>query len=210
MTNWGPLLAVSFQLANTPPMYPATVTATADPPLLGTFLLSPIKEMDTASLNNTLHANSPSTLQLAQALQNSGNFTNSPTMPRIITVSSAGDSSETSVVSSSMPVVSVILPTNAASSMNRAAMTHSAVPLSIPVTMSDTTTLSMPADAAIIMETGSVPARRKFGVTRKESLSKSASLDSAVNKSKKEKEAVEKRKSDGGKPSDGKTGEVYV
>lgn len=182
--------------------------STSDVPVLGTFLLSPIKELDTGSLNNTLHANSPSTMQLAKALQNSGIVTNSPTLSRIITVSSAGDSSDTSVVNSPMPVVSVIMPTTSGS-INRGAMTS--VPMSIPVTMSQAadTTLSMPADAANMMETGSVPARRrKFEVTRKESLSKSTSLDSAVGKAKKEKEAVEKRKSDGG--NDEKTGEVYV
>lgn len=190
-------------------MYPTNVSA-PDVPVLGTFLLSPIKELDTGSLNNTLHANSPSTMQLAKALQNSGIVTDSPTLSRIITVSSAGDSSDTSVVNSSMPVVSVILPTTTAASINRGALTS--VPISIPVTLSQAadTTLSLPADSAHMMETGSVPSRRKFEVSRKESLSKSTSLDSAVSKAQKEKEAVEKRKSDGGKPTDGKTGEVYV
>lgn len=92
----------------------------------------------------------------------------------------------------------------------------------IPVDSSSVTIPSTPlppADSSVVHETsaGSVPSRRRrFDIVRKESLSKSASLDSTP--SPRTKEAVEKRKSDGGQSSagsssgagDAKTGEVYV
>lgn len=52
-------------------MYPYTSTTTnngQDGPVLGTLLLSPIKEMDSSSSNNTLIAGHPSTAALAQAI----------------------------------------------------------------------------------------------------------------------------------------------
>lgn len=177
----------SFQLANTPAMYhhPSSSVATADVPV--TFLLSPIKELDSGSLNNTLHPNSPGTLQLAQALQTTGLATGGSPLSRIITVSST-DQCDTAVVSSQRPVLSVVIPTSSAA--------------------------MAPADSSLVHETtsGSMPSRRRrFEVTRKESLNKSTSLDSGSARHS-SKEAVEKRKSDGGQPSgaDGKTGEVYV
>ena len=160
--------------------HPTTVSA-ADVPI--TFLLSPIKELDTGSLNNTLHTNSPATIQLAQALQTTGIITASPSLSRIITVNAA-DHTDTSVVSSQMPVLSY--------------------------------ETSKPADSTIVRETSKESAstrRRKFQIlSRKESLSKTKSLDTTQGVVK---EAVEKRKSDGAQsaPStanDDKTGEVYV
>lgn len=164
-----------------------TNVSSADVPV--TFLLSPIKELDTGSLNNTLHPNSPGTIQLAQALQSSGLVAGSPSLSRIITVNAA-DHSDTSVTNSQLPVLSMIIPTSSSSA-------------SLGITA------MAPADTAMVHEgsSGSVPSRRRrFEVTRKESLSKSTSLDSApALQSSASKEAVEKRKSDGGK-----TGEVYV
>lgn len=186
------------QLANTPSMYHhPTAISTADVPV--TFLLSPIKELDTGSLNNTLHPNSPTTLQLAQALQASGiQVTGSPSLSRIITVNSA-DQCDTSVVNShnQLPVLSMIMPTTSSS--------------------------YAPADTSVVHETstssGSIPSRRRrFEITRKGSLNKTKSLDStpgaaAGSTPGTSTEMTEKRKSDGDQPSggsDGKTGEVYV
>lgn len=185
------------QLANTPSMYHhPTAISTADVPV--TFLLSPIKELDTGSLNNTLHPNSPTTLQLAQALQASGiQVTGSPSLSRIITVNSA-DQCDTSVVNShnQLPLLSMIIPTTSSS--------------------------YAPADTSVVHEasppSGSIPSRRRrFEITRKESLNKTKSLDSSTPGSTKgpSTEMAEKRKSDGDQPSggggaDGKTGEVYV
>lgn len=159
---------------------PASGVSTGEVPV--TFLLSPIKELgDGGSLNNTLHPNSPGTLQLAQALQTTSLVTGSPSLSRIITVNAA-DQCDTAVVSSAMPILSVIIPSGSSTA---------------------------PADSSLVHETGSVPSqrRRRFEVTRKESLSKSTSLDSGQT-ARSHKEAVEKRKSDGA--HDEKTGEVYV
>lgn len=155
-----------------------------------TFLLSPIKELsnDSASLNNTLHPNSPSTIQLAQALS-TGLVTASPSISRIITANAA-EHSDTSVVNSQMPTGSIIIPTT---------------------TTSGSLTIS-PEESSIINEgpSTSVSSRRKrFDVTRKESVSKSLSMDStsALSSKQASNEANDKRDAEGG---DAKTGEVYV
>lgn len=53
------------QLATTPAMYPSS---NENVPVLGTLLLSPIKEMDSNSAHNTLQAGHPATAALAQAV----------------------------------------------------------------------------------------------------------------------------------------------
>lgn len=186
-------------MANTPSMYhhhPTTAASTTDVPV--TFLLSPIKEFDTGSLNNTLHPNSPTTLQLAQALQTTGiQVTGSPSLSRIITVNAA-DQCDTSVVSSQRPVLSLIIPPADSSIVHEVATSSGSVPLT--------------------------RRRSRFGLNRKASLSKSTSVDSAPSSGGSPKETAEKRKSDGGQSSvgggggaaaaaasaDEKTGEVYV
>ena len=62
---------ITQQLATTPSMYPGQDT------VVGTLLLSPIKEMEPGSVNNTLHPGHPATSALAKsilpaALQSSG------------------------------------------------------------------------------------------------------------------------------------------
>ncbi|XP_053956945.1 uncharacterized protein LOC128862392 isoform X1 [Anastrepha ludens] len=56
------------QLSTQTSMYPYTSTNNQDGPVLGTLLLSPIKEMDSSSSNNTLIPGHPSTTALAQAI----------------------------------------------------------------------------------------------------------------------------------------------
>lgn len=71
MTNGTPSIAsgvalMTHQLANTPSMYPSTINN--DMPVVGTLLLSPIKEMDSSSVNNTLQVGHPATAALAKAV----------------------------------------------------------------------------------------------------------------------------------------------
>lgn len=160
-------------------MYPAS-GGVSDVPVLGTFLLSPIKELDTGSLNNTLHASSPS-------------------LSRIITVNSGPDLTDApKMVSTQMPVVSMT-PTSAA--------------ISSPVTLpaADTTISIVSIDDQSI---GGVPSRRRFEVSRKESLRKSTSIESGStaksSSMRSSKEAAEKKISDGNVDSKTETGEVYV
>lgn len=57
------------QLSTQTSMYPYTSTTNQqDGPVLGTLLLSPIKEMDSSSSNNTLIPGHPTTTALAQAI----------------------------------------------------------------------------------------------------------------------------------------------
>nr|XP_036222543.1 uncharacterized protein LOC118681584 isoform X2 [Bactrocera oleae] len=56
------------QLSTQTTMYPYTSTNNQDGPVLGTLLLSPIKEMDSSSSNNTLIPGHPTTTALAQAV----------------------------------------------------------------------------------------------------------------------------------------------
>ncbi|XP_018802382.1 PREDICTED: uncharacterized protein LOC108977213 isoform X2 [Bactrocera latifrons] len=56
------------QLSTQTSMYPYTSTNNQDGPVLGTLLLSPIKEMDSSSSNNTLIPGHPTTTALAQAV----------------------------------------------------------------------------------------------------------------------------------------------
>lgn len=179
-------------------MYP---TSSGDVPVLGTFLLSPIKELDTGSLNSTLHANSPSTVQLAKTLQSS-----SPTLSRIITVNSGPAPTDNSTMASSqMPVVSMVLPTSYTSA---AISSHLPIPVTLPA---DTTISMVPTDDPL---TGSIPSRRRFEVTLKDNLKKSTSLDSgsAVESlsTSSSRDADDKRKSDGNVHDKIETGEVYV
>lgn len=57
---------VSQQLATTPSIYPPM--RPSDVPVVGTLLLSPIKEMESASVNSTLTANHPTTAALAKSV----------------------------------------------------------------------------------------------------------------------------------------------
>lgn len=57
---------MASQLASTPSMYP--YASGQDGQVLGTLLLSPIKEMDSCSSNNTLVPGHPATAALAQAV----------------------------------------------------------------------------------------------------------------------------------------------
>lgn len=57
---------MAHQLANTPSMFPQNNTQ--DLSVVGTLLLSPIKEMDSNSTHNTLQAGHPATAALAQAV----------------------------------------------------------------------------------------------------------------------------------------------
>lgn len=57
---------ISQQLATTPSVYPST--RTSDVPVVGTLLLTPIKEMDSSSVNSTLQANHPTTAALAKSV----------------------------------------------------------------------------------------------------------------------------------------------
>lgn len=56
------------QLANTPSMYPSSMSNDWSTEVVGTLLLSPIKEMDSSSVNNTLQIGHPATNALAQAI----------------------------------------------------------------------------------------------------------------------------------------------
>ncbi|XP_036337619.1 uncharacterized protein LOC118747667 [Rhagoletis pomonella] len=59
---------MTSQLSTPTSMYPYTSTNNQDGPVLGTLLLSPIKEMDSSSSNNTLIPGHPTTTALAQAV----------------------------------------------------------------------------------------------------------------------------------------------
>lgn len=58
---------MAHQLANTPSMYPTSIN-NSDVSVVGTLLLSPIKELDSISVNNTLQAGHSATQALAQAI----------------------------------------------------------------------------------------------------------------------------------------------
>uniref|UniRef100_A0A336LX87 Bestrophin homolog n=1 Tax=Culicoides sonorensis TaxID=179676 RepID=A0A336LX87_CULSO len=57
---------ISQQLATNPSVYPSM--RPSDVPVVGTLLLSPIKEMESASVNSTLQANHPTTAALAKSI----------------------------------------------------------------------------------------------------------------------------------------------
>lgn len=57
---------MTHQLANTPSMYQSSIGN--EVPVVGTLLLSPIKEMDSSSVNNTLQIGHPTTAALAKAV----------------------------------------------------------------------------------------------------------------------------------------------
>lgn len=59
---------MTHQLANTPSMYPSAMSNDWNTEVVGTLLLSPIKEMDSSSVNNTLQIGHPATNALAQAI----------------------------------------------------------------------------------------------------------------------------------------------
>lgn len=62
------------KLATEPSVYTADIDDDHSHPV-ATLQLSPIKELDSGSVNNTLHPHSPSTVELARALQaNGGSF----------------------------------------------------------------------------------------------------------------------------------------
>lgn len=61
------------KLATEPSVYPTNDYHGHDSPIAN-LLLSPIKELDSGSVNNTLHPGSPSTVELARALQAGGPF----------------------------------------------------------------------------------------------------------------------------------------
>lgn len=77
------------KLATEPSVYPATTNDDALP--IATLQLSPINEMDSGSVNNTLNTNSPTTAELARSVvlptvTSSGGFaeiTNTPSMMRV-------------------------------------------------------------------------------------------------------------------------------
>lgn len=62
------------KMATEPSVYTADIDDDHSHPV-ATLQLSPIKELDSGSVNNTLHPHSPSTVELARALQaNGGSF----------------------------------------------------------------------------------------------------------------------------------------
>ncbi|XP_062544148.1 bestrophin-2 isoform X2 [Armigeres subalbatus] len=61
---------ITAQLANNPSIYPssATLLNNSDLPVVGTLLLAPIKELDSHSVTNTLHAGQSATAALAKSI----------------------------------------------------------------------------------------------------------------------------------------------
>ncbi|XP_055608606.1 bestrophin-2 [Uranotaenia lowii] len=60
---------MATQLANSPSIYPTTTTlGNSDLPVVGTLLLAPIKELDSNSVTNTLHAGQSATVALAKSI----------------------------------------------------------------------------------------------------------------------------------------------
>lgn len=106
----GGVAMMTQQLARTPSVYPSV----SDPQVIGTLLLSPIKELDQSSGHNTLQPGHPATKALANAFNNmSLEVTNSPVLSRIL---SPMTSNNDDTITTTPLSVSVVIPSNFVSS----------------------------------------------------------------------------------------------
>lgn len=113
------------KLATEPSVYPVTINDDALPMAtpIATLQLSPINEMDSGSVNNTLNTNSPTTAELARSVvmptvTTTGSFaeiTNTPSMMRVTlfpkVTNGTAPSHEVSVSIQTMPINSAATPT---------------------------------------------------------------------------------------------------
>ncbi|XP_058458673.1 bestrophin-4 [Malaya genurostris] len=106
---------MATQLANNPSIYPATTATTlnnSDLPVVGTLLLAPIKELDSSSVTNTLHAGQSATAALAKSILPS-NIKSS-----VSTFAKDGKMSPTRKTNALSANTVIMLPTTSASGMS--------------------------------------------------------------------------------------------
>lgn len=143
---------VSQHLANNPSVYPTT-TQTSDVPMVG-LLLSPIKEMESLSVNSTLQAGHPATKALAKAvlpatLKSAGLNSNGTAMATLTLTSEANNTQQ--------PVTLMLPVTSTADNSNLFVIsTAPSLPTS-PIPTMESTETELSPDPVVIEETPPTP-----------------------------------------------------
>ncbi|CAD7083458.1 unnamed protein product [Hermetia illucens] len=174
------------QLATTPAMYPSS---NENVPVLGTLLLSPIKEMDSNSAHNTLQAGHPTTAALAQAVLPKTGFGSvgitTTSAPTISTLSFPFAVTTTSDTVPALSIVSVV-PTTSASPIitsNSDNLSLSPIPLSLAIAKTNSTasiTEIVDDPKENLLTADSDGSEKKISLSRKSSLNIPSSQDSYI------------------------------
>lgn len=169
---------MTTQLANNPSIYPATTLNNSDLPVVGTLLLAPIKELDSNSVTNTLHAGQSATAALAKSILPSSiksavstfskdganlelSLSNNSTLGKsgslgantvlVLPATSTNSGSVDSTDSSGTTTAATLIPASAVSSADAIPLSITSIPITFTVTPVTTTTANATAATGTII-----------------------------------------------------------